>query len=173
MPRPAPRVDRRAFLTYLGTSPLAIVILGCASPPAPGKIGQRVQQAGVAVLLEGVVRRTVFSQHNATTRAQPDQAFVLVRMTVENILAPRFENPPDIFTLTTADGRIFKPLEIGFHLPAPSRMAVTPGMSSRERAVFEVPSASGNLTLIYQPAGLQAIRFEISPPAELPAEPDA
>ena len=168
----ADRMHRRDFLIRLGASLAGITILGCGSPPAPGKIGQRVQQGGVAVLLEGVVRRTVFSQYNATTRAQPDQAFVLVRMTVENISAPRFENPPDVFTLTAADGRIFKPLEIGFHVPAPSHMAVTPATTSRERAVFEVPSASVSLTLIYQPAGLQAIRFEIPPPADLPAEPE-
>ena len=172
MPRSSTlRVDRRAFLTCLGAGLAGISILGCDSPSAPGKIGQRVERGGIALEVKQVVRRTVFSRYNTTTQAQPDRTIVLVRMTVKNVSAPRFLVPPGAFTLMSAEGRIFKPLSIGFHVPELSNTALTPGGTSSEPAVFEVPSASGSLMLTFQPTGpSEVINFEIPPLAELPTE---
>jgi hypothetical protein len=165
------RIGRREFLATLGISIASLTMLGCGGQPAPAKIGQRVELGGVAVSLKGVVRRTAFSQHGATSQPVPDQVYLLCRMTVQNVSAPRIEVPPAAFTLLSAEGRIFKPLEVGFHLPSPSHTALMPGGSSSEPAVFEVPSVSNGFTLSIEPTGLPAIRFEIPSPAELPSEP--
>jgi hypothetical protein len=164
------RLSRRVFLTRVGFGFASIAMLGCGGPPAPGRVGQRIERGGIAFEVKEVVRRTVFSRYNATTRAKPDQTFVLARMLTYNISAPAFGNDPVVFTLMTAEGRIFKPLSVGFEMPEPSHFVVTPGMRSHETAVFEVPSASGGLTLSYQPPGLTEIRVELPPPAELPTE---
>src|SRR5262245_32254464 len=121
------RVSRRNFLSYLGISLAGLAMLGCSSQPAPGKIGQRVEHGGAALQVKQVVTRTAFSRDNATSKAGPDQVYLLFRMMAYNVSAPRFEVPPVAFTLTSADGRIFKPLSIGFHMPEPSSTALAPG----------------------------------------------
>lgn len=173
MTRLAQRGDRRLFLAYLGVSIAGLAMLGCTSPPAPGKIGQRVERGGAALLVKEVVRRTIFSRYNATSKAGPDQVYLLFTMVAYNVSAPRFDTTPGAFTLMSAEGRIFKPLSVGFRMPEPSHTPLSPGGRSHEPAVFEVPSASGALMLTYQPDGVQEIRFEIPPPAELPTEPEA
>ena len=174
MSKSARQIDRRTFLTHLGAGFAGLTMLGCGSPPAPGRIGRRIEQGGLAVLLRGAVTRTAFGRYNATSTVGPDQIYLLMRTTVQNVSAPRFEVSPVAFTLTSAEGRIFKPLSVGFHVPEPSHTALTPGGSSSDPAVFEIPSASTGLTLSFQPVGIpEAIRFEVPPPAELPSEPDA
>ena len=172
MTRLAERANRRLFLTYLGSSVAGVAMLGCTSPPAAGKIGQRIERGGAALLVKEVVRRTVFSRYSATSKSGPDQVYLLFTMVAYNVSAPRFDTTPGAFILMSFEGRVFKPLSVGFQMPEPSHTPLSPGGRSHEPAVFEVPSASGALTLIYQPDGVQEIRFEIPPPAELPTEPE-
>ena len=39
-------------------------------------------------------------------------------------------NETSVFTLMTAEGRIFKPLSVGFEMPEPSHTRLSPGMRS-------------------------------------------
>jgi len=132
-------------------------------PPPRGKVGQRVESAGLGITVEKVVHEPQTYKDQVTIG--PDQRYVAMLIAVENSTGGNAQLFPSQFTLRDDQGFTYNQLGVHGTMPALEWRTLANRETTRGYADFLVPKAAKGLVLVYADVsrgnGAQPIQIEL------------